>query len=56
VPIKVVYSERDGIVPSSAARLKDDPCVEYIEVDSSHMGFALNPKVYEVLAQLLSPA
>jgi len=56
VPIKVVYSERDGIVPSSAARLKDDPCVEYIEVDSSHMGFALNPKVYEVLQQLLAPA
>jgi pimeloyl-ACP methyl ester carboxylesterase len=54
VPIKVIYSERDGIVPSSAARLKNHPCIEYIEVDSSHMGFALNPKVYEVIQRLLA--
>jgi len=54
VPIKVVYSERDGIVPSGAARLKDHPCVEYIEVDSSHLGFSANPKVFEVLEQLLA--
>jgi pimeloyl-ACP methyl ester carboxylesterase len=54
VPIKVVYSEKDGIVPSSAARLKNHPCVEYIEVDSSHIGFASNPKVYKVIQRLLA--
>jgi pimeloyl-ACP methyl ester carboxylesterase len=54
VPIKVVYSEKDGIVPSSAARLQNHPCVEYIEVDSSHIGFASNPKVYKVIQRLLA--
>jgi len=53
VPIKVVYSEKDGIIASEAARLETHPCVEYFEVDSSHVGFAVNPEVFRLLGQLL---
>jgi len=54
VPINVVYSEQDGIIAAEAARLEAHPSVEYFEVDSSHVGFAVNPQVFQLLGRLLA--
>jgi len=56
VPIKVIYSPADGVVAPQIARLADHPMVEHIEVDSSHLGFTVNPKTLGKLAHLLSQA
>lgn len=54
VPIKVLYGKYDGIVGKSTARLNDHPAVEHIEVDSSHVGFALNANAFETIADCLA--
>ena len=50
LPITSVYSRSDGIVHWEAC-LRDD--VRSIEVKSSHVGLALNPEVYAIVARLL---
>ncbi len=50
VPITSIYSRSDGIVHWEAC-LRDD--VRAIEVRSSHVGLALNPEVYSIVARLL---
>jgi triacylglycerol lipase len=45
-----IYSRSDGIVSWEACR---DPSAEQIEVESSHAGMSVNPRVYRVLAEVL---
>ena len=54
VPVKVLYSEFDGIVGESTAKLYEHPAVEHIKVDSSHVGFAVNANAFEVIANCLA--
>lgn len=50
VPTTSIYSRSDGIVHWKAC-LRDD--VRQIEVHGSHVGLALNPEVYSIVARLL---
>ncbi len=50
VPTTSIYSRSDGIVHWPAC-VRDD--VRAIEVEGSHVGLALNPEVYGILARLL---
>lgn len=54
VPIKIIYSEQDGIVAPAIAQLAEHDCVEHIEVASSHVGFTHNADVYGLIAELLA--
>ena len=58
VPTTVVFSARDGIVGTEVARLQGLPAdhdrVRYREVDSSHLGFTVNPEVFRTLAEILA--
>ncbi|TNF35898.1 MAG: alpha/beta fold hydrolase [Gammaproteobacteria bacterium] len=54
VPTTVIYSPTDGIVAPAIATLKQSRYVENVAVDSSHVGFALNPQVYAVIARSLA--
>jgi hypothetical protein len=53
IPVKVLRSDRDGIVGQGISQLKQHPCVENIPVDSSHIGFAVNPRVLSVIAKII---
>jgi pimeloyl-ACP methyl ester carboxylesterase len=48
-----VYSRSDGIVDWRACV---DPHAESVEVDSSHCGMSVHPRVYELLARVLDGA
>jgi triacylglycerol lipase len=50
VPTTSIYSRTDGVVNWKACRRPD---VNAIEVNGSHVGLALNPEVYRILAHLL---
>jgi len=50
VPITSIYSRSDGVVNWRACLRRD---VNAIEVKGSHVGLALNPEVYRILAHLL---
>lgn len=54
VPVTVLHSRRDGIVGRSIARLPHTRCVRHVEVDSSHLGFAVNPEVFSEVARALA--
>jgi pimeloyl-ACP methyl ester carboxylesterase len=54
VPIAILYSPRDGIVAPAVAQLPDHPSIECIAVDSSHVGFAVNPDALRRVAELLA--
>lgn len=54
VPITVVHSQRDGIVGPEVGRLPSSPCVRHVSVESSHLGFAANPQVFEEVAIALA--
>lgn len=45
-----VYSRSDGIVAWEACL---DPSAEHVEVESSHTGMSVNPRVYRVIAEVL---
>lgn len=45
-----IYSRSDGIVSWEACL---DPSAEHVEVESSHVGMSVNPRVYRVLARIL---
>src|SRR5450756_673186 len=51
VPTTSIYSRSDGVVNWRACLRPD---VNAIEVNGSHIGLALNPEVYRILAQLLT--
>jgi triacylglycerol lipase len=53
VPVVSVYSRDDGVVHWRACIRPDVTCVE---VRGSHVGMAVNPAVYELLATLLAPS
>lgn len=50
VPTTSIYSRSDGVVNWRACLRRD---VNAIEVHGSHVGLALNPQVYRILAHLL---
>jgi len=50
VPTTSIYSRSDGVVNWKACRRAD---INSIEVKGSHVGLALNPEVYRILAHLL---
>lgn len=50
VPTTSIYSRSDGVVNWRACLRRD---INAIEVNGSHVGLALNPEVYRILAQLL---
>lgn len=54
IPVHVLYSPNDGIVATDIARLEDAGNIEHIEVDSSHVAFAWNPKAYTEIARILA--
>jgi pimeloyl-ACP methyl ester carboxylesterase len=53
VPTSVIYSERDGIVGTDIARLPESPLTQHVQVDSSHLAFALNARALEAVAVAL---
>jgi hypothetical protein len=50
VPLTSIYSRSDGIVHWEACLRPDATC---LEVTSSHVGLAVNPEVYAILARAL---
>jgi pimeloyl-ACP methyl ester carboxylesterase len=54
VPVTVLYSETDGIVSRGVARIREHPSVRHREVQSSHLGFATNAKVFLNVAEALA--
>lgn len=54
VPIRVLYSPRDGVVSPEIARLPDHPAIECIAVDSSHIGFSTNVEALREIARQLA--
>lgn len=54
VPIKIIYSDSDGIVAPEIAQLDAHQAVEHIKVSASHVGFTHNAQVYNLIAQLLA--
>lgn len=53
VNVHVIYSEKDGIVGTDAARLPEHPRISHSVVNSSHMAFAYNSDVYRHIARIL---
>ena len=53
VPMTVIFSPTDGIVGQEVAML-NHPTVKHLAVNSSHLGFAMNPRVYWLLAKELA--
>ena len=45
-----IYSRSDGIVSWQACL---DPFAEHVEIDSSHTGMSVNPRVYRVIGEIL---
>jgi pimeloyl-ACP methyl ester carboxylesterase len=54
VPTTVIYSPTDGIVAEEIALLSKSRYVETVPVHSSHVGFAVNPLAYRVIAERLA--
>jgi len=54
VPITAVFSRRDGIVAWEACIDRVNPQVEHVEVGSSHLGMALDPTVWRLVADRLA--
>jgi pimeloyl-ACP methyl ester carboxylesterase len=54
VPVTAVYSRRDGIVAWEACIDHASPQVEHVEVSSSHLGMALDPTVWRLVAARLA--
>lgn len=54
IPIHIIYSEQDGIVPSHIARLPEHQDVHHHQVDASHVGFAFNDQALAKMGEVLS--
>jgi pimeloyl-ACP methyl ester carboxylesterase len=50
-PVTAVYSKRDGIVAWQACIDKWSPNVSHVEVDETHVGLILSPRVLAIVAQ-----
>lgn len=69
-PVTILYSARDGIVGEAAARVASIPDsiadsapgthdrsnVRYQKIESSHLGFPVNPAAYRAIARALAAA
>ncbi len=55
VPVRAIYSRRDGIVSWEACIDRVSDCVEHVEVDASHIGMGVNPRVLDLVADALAP-
>ncbi|NRN66843.1 Pimeloyl-ACP methyl ester carboxylesterase [Kibdelosporangium sp. 4NS15] len=51
IPAVSMYSRTDGVVPWELCL---DPCAEWVEVESTHVGMALVPDFYRVLGPRLA--
>ena len=51
VPTLAIWSRRDGIVALEAARGKDDERDEEVQIESSHMGFAVSRRATRAAAR-----
>jgi len=60
VPTLAIWSRRDGIVAVAAARGAEGECDRQVELDCSHMGFAVSarayPKIVAAIRGFSSPA
>jgi thioesterase domain-containing protein len=50
VPVTAVYSKRDGVVAWQACIDQWSPHVNHVEVDATHVGLILSPRVLEIVA------
>ncbi len=50
VPVTAVYSKRDGIVAWQACVDRWSPDVRHVEVDETHVGLILSPRVLAIVA------
>lgn len=53
VPVTAIYSKRDGIVAWRACIDKWSPNVRHVEVDETHVGLVLSPRVLAIVAEEL---
>lgn len=56
VPVTAIYSKADGVVAWQACIDDRSPCVEHVEVFSSHAGLGFSPQAYRILADRLATA
>lgn len=56
VPLTVIFSKRDGIVAWQACLDHSSPCVEHVEVSSTHLGLGIDPDVWAIVADRLGAA
>ncbi|MEM6535800.1 MAG: hypothetical protein AAF613_09195 [Pseudomonadota bacterium] len=54
-PLTCIYSKSDGIVGWTAAIDVYNPQARNVEVDSTHFGLGVNPKVWTIVAETLVP-
>ena len=54
VSVTAIYSKSDGFVSPDIALLPEHPMMKNRQLSSSHIGFPLNPFVYEAIAEELS--
>lgn len=54
VPLTVVYSKADRVVPWRGSLDEHNPHADHIEVDCSHIGLVLHPDVLSLLASKLN--
>jgi pimeloyl-ACP methyl ester carboxylesterase len=54
VPVTAVYSKRDGIVAWQACIDQWSPNVSHVEVDETHLGLVLSPRVLAIVADAVA--
>ena len=54
VPITAIWSKRDGVVAGRACVDHHSAEVEHVEVGSTHLGMALDPDVWSIIAKRLA--
>jgi pimeloyl-ACP methyl ester carboxylesterase len=54
VPLTVIYSRSDAVVPWQAALDHETAHAEHIEVRTSHSGLGFNPEVFRIVARRLA--
>jgi hypothetical protein len=50
VPVTAIYSKRDGIVSWQACVDRWSPDVRHVEVEETHLGLVLSPRVLAIVA------
>ncbi|MAM88541.1 MAG: alpha/beta hydrolase [unclassified Hahellaceae] len=56
VPVKAIYSKRDGVVSWEACIDHWTPDIEHIEVRQAHLGLGFSPSVNRIVSRLLTAA